>query len=309
MTTTVTTPTGTEVPALTPGDPAWLQRMSASKIAAVLGLSPYESRFSLWHRMAGLIPPEEENDQMRRGHYLEPAVCHWWADQHPGWTVTTTGTWIAADDPRWAATPDRLVRTPDGDTHLLEAKTEGSDERWGDEGGDDIPVYHRAQVQWQMHVTGLRVAHVAVLTAHLSFRSYLVHHDPDDVTRLVAAAREFMDSLPLGKRPRRPTIDGHSATYQAVRQLHPDIDDVDLEVPLPLAERFCGAQHALKAAKTTEATARSELADHLGSARRAVYAGHTIATRAAKTGGTPYLTAGRNLPFLIQTFAPDGDPQ
>jgi len=292
-----TAPTGVLLPTLEPGSREWLQRMSASKIAAVLGLSPYDSRFSLWHRMAGLAAPEPDSEEKRRGHYLEPAICHWFADQHPNWQISSTGTWIAGDDDRWAASPDRLITTESGEARLLEAKTEASDERWGEDGSDDIPVYHRAQVQWQMLVTGLRVCHVAVLTSFLSFREYVVHFDPDDVARLLTAAEEFMSSLPGGTAPRRPQIDGHDATYQVVRQLHPEIDDFDMPIDTPLAERFCVAQHQLKAAKATEQAARAELFDVMGSAKRATFGTQCIATRQAKTGGTPYLVAGRNLPF------------
>jgi putative phage-type endonuclease len=301
---TITAPTGKLLPLVQPGSPEWMTRMSASKIAAVLGLSPYESRFSLWHRMAGLVPPEVQSDEMSRGHYLEPAIAAWFADQHPGWAVSTTGTWIADDDDRWAATPDRLVTTDEGEARLLECKTEGSDERWGEELSDEIPVYHRAQVQWQMHVTGLRVCHVGLLTSYLSFRQYVVHYDQQDVDRLVPAAAEFMASLPTGPHPRRPSIDGHASTYQVVRELHPDIDDGDpFEVPRPLAEKFCGARHALAAAKDAEQEARSELADAMGAAKRAVFDGDVIATRASKQGGVPYITAARKLPDLTEKKA------
>jgi putative phage-type endonuclease len=299
----ITAPTGKLLPLVEPGSAAWFQRMSASKIATVLGLSPYDSRFSLWHRMAGLVPPEAESDEMRRGHYLEPAIAAWFADQHPGWSITTTGTWVHVDDDRWAATPDRLVTTDEGEVRLLECKTEGSDEKWGEEGSDEIPVYHRAQVQWQMHVTGLRVCHVGLLTSYLSFRQYVVEHDPEDVARLVPAAEEFMASLPTGPTPRRPSIDGHPATYQAVRELHPEIDGEDAEIGRPLAEKFCGARHALKAAELAEREARSELADAMGSAKRALFDGDVIATRASKQGGTPYITAARKLPTLTDQKA------
>jgi len=36
------TPSGVLVPRIEPGNPEWLRVMSASKIAAVLGLSPWE---------------------------------------------------------------------------------------------------------------------------------------------------------------------------------------------------------------------------------------------------------------------------
>lgn len=301
----MTAPTGRLLPMIEPGSPDWYRRMSASKIAAVLGLSPYESRFSLWHRVAGLVDPVPENDQMRRGHYLEPACAAWFADQHPGWQVTTTGTWVHVDDDRWAASPDRLVVTDTGDTELVECKTEGDDEHWGQPGTDEIPVHHRAQAQWQMHVTGLRVCHFAVLTKYLEFREYPVAYDPADADRLVTAAIEFMDSLPTGPRPRRPDLDAHSATYQAVRELHPQINGEAFDVPGPLAERFCNAQHDLKAAKATEQAARTELADAMGEAKHAKYDGQTIADRRCKTGGTPYIQAAgtARLPYFDQKDA------
>lgn len=300
---TVTGPTGVLLPMIQPGSDEWMRRMSASKIAAVLGLSPYESPFSLWHRMAGLAPREPENDQMRRGHYLEPACAAWFADQHSDWSVTPTGTWVHVDDDRWAASPDRIVTCDTGEARLLECKTEGDDEHWGLPGTDEIPVHHRAQGQWQMLVTGLRVCHFAVLTKYLEFREYVVPYDQGDVDRLLPAADQFMRSLPTGSAPRRPPIDGHSATYQVVREMHPDIDGEDFEVPRPLAEKFCAGQHALKAAKSAESEARAELADAMGSARRALFDGDVIATRVPRQSGTPSITVARRLPTLTDQKA------
>lgn len=291
-------PTGTLLPTIEPGTPDWLRRMSASKIAAVLGLSTYESRFSLWNRMAGYVAPEPDDDQKRRGHYLEPAIAAWFADQHPDWQVSTTDTWVAAGDDQRAASPDRLVTTNTGEVHLLECKSAAEPSEWGEPGTDQIPPGYRAQVQWQMDVLGVRICHVAVLTAYLSFQEYVVEYDPDDAAFMRQRAAEFMASLPGGASPRRPDIDGHSATYQAVRELHPDIDPVDYEVPRELAERYCGARHALKAAEVSERAARAELADAMGTAKRAVFDGDVIATRAAKSGGTPYITAAKRLPVL-----------
>lgn len=103
-------PTGVLLgPRMEPGSPDWLATMSASKIAAVVGLSTYESRFSLWHRMSGLIDPEPDDDEKRRGHYLEPAIARWFADQHPEWVIEPTGTWGHQDRPWQTASPDRLV--------------------------------------------------------------------------------------------------------------------------------------------------------------------------------------------------------
>jgi hypothetical protein len=98
------------VPTKVPGSPDWMGYMTASKIAAVVGLSTYESPFSLWHRMAGNIANSADTDITRRGHYLEPAIRAWFADQHPELDVATTGTWVH-NERAWQAgqTSDALV--------------------------------------------------------------------------------------------------------------------------------------------------------------------------------------------------------
>lgn len=294
----ITAPTGVLLPSVEPGSAEWLQRMSASKIAAVLGLSPYESRFSLWHRMAGLVPPEEQTDEMSRGHYLEPACATWFADQHPDWQVSPAGTFVHATDDKLAATPDRLVTCDTGEARLLECKTEGDADKWGAPGTDEVPIYYRAQGIWQMHVTGLRVCHFSVLTRYLVFAEYVVHYDPVDAQRMVDAAHGFLDTLPGGPKAKRPDLDAHSATYQVVRELNPQINGEDFDVPADLAWEFCGAQHQLKAAKAIEQAARSKLADAMGEHKRARFDDQTIADRRSKAGGTPYLQAASRLPAL-----------
>lgn len=82
-----------------PGTREWAQRMTASKVAAVLGVSKWESPYSMWLRMKGLVPADDgrnANDKAR-GHYLEDGVVRWWIDQHPGVSVDATQRiWVRA---------------------------------------------------------------------------------------------------------------------------------------------------------------------------------------------------------------------
>ncbi len=289
---------------MTPGSPEWMRLMTASKIAAVVGLSPWESRFSLWHRMAGLVPPDPDSDVKRRGHYLEPAVVAWWADQHPEWKVKNGGTWVHPEDARFAASPDQVVLTGVDDIHnwlrLLEVKTSTADDQRGAEGTDQIPPHYFVQCQWQMECTGTSVCHVALLDAWLTFREYVVEYDPQEAAGLRAEAAAFMDSLPWGSNPRKPDLDAHGATYQAVRALHPQIEDQDVELERDLAEAFCAARHGKRAADDQYVRACSQVANAMGRARRARYLDHTIVTRQARGDGPPHLVAGRNLPTLTE---------
>jgi putative phage-type endonuclease len=288
--------------------------MTASKVAAVLGLSPYESRYSLWHRMAGLLPAQEATDQTRRGHYLEAAVAEWWADQHPDLTTFPGGAYEHPDRPWQAATPDRLV-CPfddtgwpglDGMTAVLEVKTTADMDEWGAAGTDEVPPHVRAQVVWQLDTLGVPVGYIAVLLPRLEFREYRIDYNPDEAAYIRSEARAFLDSLPGGPAEQRPDIDAHSATYVAVQQLHPGIDGTDWPVPDDLGREFCQARRALEAATTREQAARTALADGMGDAKRAVWLGKTIADRRpSRNGGPPSLNAAptRRLPTELQETA------
>jgi putative phage-type endonuclease len=295
MTSTLDTTTGVtravSVPDLTPGTPEWLQLMTASKVAAVLGLSPFESRYSLWQRMAGHLPPVPESTVMRRGHYLEPAVRAWYADQHPDLAITETGTWRSLDDPRFAATPDGLAHGDAPAPILLEFKTASDDSQWGKAGTDEIPPAYRVQVMWGLHVLGLRTAHVAVLTAFLEFREYVISYDDFEAGLLVDAVTEFLDSITTGTAP---DLDGHDETYRAVRALHPDIDDTAVELPADVAVAYAEAVAAIEAAEAAKTAASAAVIDAMGSARRATYGGAPVAMRVPGRGdAAPYLTKSR----------------
>ena len=47
---------------LTPGAPEWCARVTASKVAGILGLSPWDSPLRTWHVMAGNLPSDDGNN-------------------------------------------------------------------------------------------------------------------------------------------------------------------------------------------------------------------------------------------------------
>ena len=87
--------TGVFIPARTEAE--WLearrQGITASEIAAVMGLSPasQDGPYALYHRKTGTLPPIEDNDAMERGRVLEPYIAEKFARwRYPDfwWTVT-----------------------------------------------------------------------------------------------------------------------------------------------------------------------------------------------------------------------------
>lgn len=288
------------IPPLVPGSPEWLRHMSASKVAAVMGTSPYESRFSLWLRMHGDLAPQEQTAAMGRGHYLEEGVLWWWKDQNPDLDLNYEhGTTWQHDTETWIATPDAIA-TDGVETSPVEIKTAADSDEWGPDGSDQVPAGYRDQVQWQMHVMGAPRCHVAVLLPFLEFRQYVVEYDAARCALIETEVRAFMASLDAGERP---DLDAHGATYTALRALHPEIDPVDVEVPDDLAREFVTAVTDAKDATAREKAARSVLFDHMGTAQKATWGGSVIATRQAKGEGMPYLVAAKNLPTIDESSA------
>lgn len=272
-----------------PGSAEWLAAradgLGGSEIAAVLGLSPFESRFALWHRKAGRIPPVAETDEMYWGSQLEDVVAAEFARRHPELRVRRTGMWRNRARPYQLGQPDRTAGR-----QLLECKTARFDDEWGEPGTDEIPVYYRAQVLWYLDTLGRDECHVAVLISGSDYREFLVRYDPADAARMRAAAVEFMASLEAGERP---DIDDHSATYLAVRELHPDIDPVSVEVPAAVALPYLDALAAAKDAGAAKRQACARLADAMGTAQKATYLGEVIATRAVRGDAPPHVRAAR----------------
>jgi putative phage-type endonuclease len=281
----VETPTGVLLGTYTPGTPEWEQAraglcITATEIAAVVGLSPWQSRFSLWHKKAGLpTAPFEPTPQMKWGSRFEDDVAEEFTERHPEHPLLTTGTWKHRDRDWQRATPDRLH----GDT-IVEIKTTTSPEGWGPDGSDEVPVHYRCQVLWQQDTLGLhRPARLAVLILPYDYREYVIEYDEDDAKILRDAAERFLDDVRQGNRP---DIDGADATYQTIRVQPDGREDRDVEIPFDLVCRWDDAYEAHHQASTELTKVRGEVLDWIGDGYRAVCEGRRIAYRTVNPDGS-----------------------
>lgn len=246
--------------------------IGGSDIAAILGLSPWQSRFSLWHQKNGLVSGAPINKEMLWGHRHEDTIARWYRDTHPDVRVSRTGTWRNHERPWQLANPDRLITGK----RVLEIKTDRSGDGWGRSGTDEIPVYYRAQVLWYLDCLGWETADVAVLIGLSDARVFTVRWTESEARVMRDAAEKFWTSLKDGVPP---PLDGSDATYRTVRVLHPDVDDVEVEIPAGLRDRYRSALASEKAAAATKLCTAAELLDYMGTARRAVCDGESVAVR------------------------------
>ncbi len=297
-------PAGTEIPLTEPGSDAWYRTVSASKIAAIVGRSPWDSPYRLYRVMKGHVEPDGIDDVKAAGIYHEPGIASWFRDRHPDWTVRPCGTFVAAGNDRHCAAPDRLIAKPEHDCFdLLEIKTTRKPEQWGQPGTDAIPAGYRDQVMWQMHCAGASRCHVAVEFPWFEHAEYVIDYDPTHVAELIDAADTFLHRLDSDDCP---APDDHPKTLEAQQEVYGLVDDeAGVDVEEAMVRRYVTAIAARKAAEAEEIGATTAIVETLGGARNARHDGAVFAEwKPWREGSKPKLYAARTLPVFEDSAPP-----
>lgn len=180
--------------------------IGGSDVAAILGLSKWSTPLQVYQDKRGEAPPVPDNDAMRWGRYLEPAVRQAYSD--------TTGRDVRVPtDMLRHPIYDHMLANLDGvagganePLRIFEAKTARSADGWGEPGSDQVPQPYLLQVQHYMEVTGVMVADVAVLIGGSDFRIYEVPADRELQDMLIDAEAEFWQRVQRGEPPEPVTF-------------------------------------------------------------------------------------------------------
>lgn len=178
--------------------------VGGSDVAAIVGISPYGSAFSVWDRIVNGTE-RDDTPAMSRGRRLEPVVLDWYAEQ-TGRALIREVRWKTGV-PHLRASLDAVAcaHAEDWD-RVVDAKTAGANEahRYGEEGTDQIPQEYLCQFQFYMGLTGRPQTDVPALVAG-DFRLYHVAYDADVYVALREAVDRFWVDHVLTKRPPDPT--------------------------------------------------------------------------------------------------------
>lgn len=272
-------------------------RVGGSEVAALLKLSPWASWFTVWHGKKGNWS-QADLMRMRWGRRLESAVVDEFSDLHPEYLTRRVGTYVHEERDWQLCTPDALLCEPGSRVAVagLEAKASGDPWAWGEPGTDEVPVYYRCQALWSMDVTGLDRWHVAVALGMDSYAEYVLEMDDEaraDLVLMREVAQRFLADLFYDVQP---DIDEHTATFRAIREMHPDIDTtINAQVSDELRDEWWAAYDGEKTAVEEKRRLASLLLNEIGDGKTAYTAdGQRVAYR-SRTGGDapPHLRDGR----------------
>lgn len=289
-----------------PGTEEWRRTMSSSKIATVLGISRFQSQFSLWHEMNGTADPEPFDESTGAwGHISESSIADWWSYNNPGWSLNradSNGAELAYTNTDLSfpniTTIDRRAfnrRAKNGERfHIIECKTARDLNDWGLPGStDSVPSDYYAQTIWHMGISGIHRASVVVLGPFGAPEIHDVPWSQSVFDGLVGEAEKWMKSLDDGVPP---PLDNSVRTYEVVRGLHPDIDlKASVDVPFDVAKAILEDVLALDEIERHVQLHKTLLAERMGSAKLATVSVKGIekpvklADRRAKGQGKPYV--------------------
>lgn len=167
--------------------------IGASDVGAILGLSPFETAFSLWLKKTHQVEPEPENEAMLMGHMLEDVVARRWEMETGEKVIKASAADIIYVHPEFdfmRATPDRIVR---GRKKLLECKTTVTNID-----ADDLPPHWVAQVIYQQYVTGIHDADLAWLVSGRYFGYAHIPYDEEFAEFMAKKVKEYWNDCVIG---------------------------------------------------------------------------------------------------------------
>jgi putative phage-type endonuclease len=193
----------------------WLanRRVGASSVAAILGLSPYQTPYGVWATLTGRYK-QPSTDAMQRGHRFEPAVIALYGGHVE--VPPPFSTYLGEED--WqSATPDGFVLGDWWIEGLLECKTDAYTKYppSGEVAGlrDDYVV----QCRWQMFVLDAPWVDLAVLLPYYDFRVYRIERDMEQEQLLVEYVRRFYHEHVVADVA--PEVDGSDACTALLAQV------------------------------------------------------------------------------------------
>ena len=246
-----------------------------SDVAAILGISKWNSVVSLWMDKTNQTnEPVEENEAMQWGTIMEPIIRKHFAEVTGKTVVEVKAMLQHPEHPFMLADVDGLTTDDEGNPAILEIKTASEYKRA--EWENDIPSYYQTQVQHYLCVTGVQKAFVAVLIGGNSFKVYEVDADTEIQAMLVAVEKDFWNKV---QNMIRPEMDGSDAAKNLMDSLYHGGISEEIVMPdeaIEYVDAYIEACAEEDNAKAKKQEASNHIKEIMGDYDKAICLGHSI---------------------------------
>lgn len=253
-----------------------VKTIGGSDAAAVVGLSPYKSPYSLWAEKTGAMEPEDisEKEAVRLGNDLEDYVAQRWSEATGKKVRRDRAILTNPEYPFAHANIDRaVVGEPDAG---LECKTTSSFDIIRGLRDGEIPDTWYCQCQHYMMLTGAKRWYLAAVAFGAGFFRFEIPRNDAEIQALISAEAEFYKLVTSGTPP---DVDGSDSTMDALctsfpmeeQEITVDLSGYSIDIAI-LAQ--CDRQ--IKELERKKSAAKARIMQYMGSAERAASADCTV---------------------------------
>lgn len=266
---------------------AWLaaraKDLTSTESAALFGMSPYMTRFELWHRKkSGVTPEFTRNERMSWGNHLEAAIANGIAEER-GWDIRPLKEYMRVPGERMGSSFDFVILNhPDGPAHLEIKNVDYLAYRDGwlehDDGTLEAPAHIEMQIQHQLGVSGFAKSYIGALVG--GNRGVVIERDRDEqvIAAIRAKVAEFWHDVDAGIEP--PAVFPKDAEamiamygYAEPGKVLDASSNADIAV---LCAEYHDASRREKVAGEDRKVALAKLLAHIGDAERVLTSGFKI---------------------------------
>lgn len=255
--------------------------IGGSNAAPIVGMSQWDSAFSVWAEKTGAVPEFTGNVATKVGNELEDFVAHLFVAETGKKVQRCNFTLVNPAYPFACANIDREVL---GEDAILEIKTTSSWDVSKMTRNGEYPDSWLCQMTHYLAVTGCAKAYLAVLVECRELKIFELERDEGEITALMDAERDFWNTYVLPKKT--PPTDGHSATTDAIKTMFPeeagDLADLSRFADA-LAERKA-LKESIKRLEEGVDAIENEIKLQMGSAPAGKCGNYTVSWKLQRTG-------------------------
>lgn len=258
--------------------------LGSSDIAALFtdddgkSLNPFKTARDVWASKVYELEPVTSK-AMDRGNRYEHVLLEY-AEQELGVQIETAPEKMWHESGIFACNLDGFTLSEP--RSIVEAKTTGMAQEWGEPWSDQVPFRVNLQVQQQMMCTGIAKTYIVVLMGRYGLTEEIYEVEANEPIQQAIRVRgeQFWNDYVLTKTPPPEAEPGNITVFKRI-QREPE---KEVEIPKEKIDAWLEAKEAARLIKKQVDSALADVLAHLGDAEAAPYDGEKRFTYMMRKG-------------------------